>query len=251
MRVCKRVFPYLLGIIIGIVFSIPILAADTYKYSMEVAVEDIDGSVRTYFPVLVHVPNSTLVTLGYLGATGLDSRVKEDAVDTNYSLTSTRLGFVVTDLAAYQRQGVNYFTGYSPENSDYDIIVGQDGYITVSDAATLELTDTFDIEFRGYIDTTSGADKDVIYKQEAFRIYIQAAGVIRVAILEAADVETVYAEATSVGSGEHTVRCTIYVDGNLEDTTALGGASVPGNANDYLIIRNDVMAWMEYLKITL
>jgi len=52
--------------------------------------------------------------------------------------------------------------------------VGYNGYVTIPDAAALELGNNFEIEQYGYIDTSAGADKNLIIKTDAFRTYISA-----------------------------------------------------------------------------
>lgn len=63
--------------------------------------------------------------------------------------------------------------------------------------------------------------------------------------------------ATGVSSGEHTVKTTadsanltIYIDSELKDTVALGGASVSNNANNWAFLQNYAMPYMEYHKIS-
>lgn len=47
--------------------------------------------------------------------------------------------------------------------------------MTTTDDASLELGSSFEIEQQGYIDTSFSADKNLVYKQSAFRTYISAA----------------------------------------------------------------------------
>ncbi|GAH38408.1 unnamed protein product, partial [marine sediment metagenome] len=50
----------------------------------------------------------------------------------------------------------------------------ESGGMTTPDSASLELGDNFTIEQRGWVDTSSGSDKNLVYKEDAFRIYISA-----------------------------------------------------------------------------
>ncbi len=70
-------------------------------------------------------------------------------------------------------------------------------------------------------------------------------------------VESVTVTAEDISSGEHEVKATangtylrIYVDDVLEDTVALGGASVLDNGNDWSFLTNGSMPYMDYHKIT-
>ncbi|MEN8615415.1 hypothetical protein ABFB09_09145 [Dehalogenimonas sp. THU2] len=68
---------------------------------------------------------------------------------------------------------------------------------------------------------------------------------------------TIITTSSSVSSGEHILKVTadttnlkLYVDGVEEDSTALAGASVPDNANDWVMFANNVMPYVYYVKIT-
>lgn len=63
--------------------------------------------------------------------------------------------------------------------------------------------------------------------------------------------------ATGVSSGEHTVKTTadgtnlkIYIDDVEKDSVALSGASVPDNSNNWVLMQNNVMSYLEYYKHT-
>ena len=63
--------------------------------------------------------------------------------------------------------------------------------------------------------------------------------------------------ATGVSSGEHTIKTTadatnlkIYIDTVEEDSIALSGASVPDNANNWLLVQNNVIPYMDFYKHT-
>ena len=63
--------------------------------------------------------------------------------------------------------------------------------------------------------------------------------------------------ATGVTSGEHSISVTadstdlrLYIDDVEEDSTALGGATVPDNVNGWVFLQNGVMPYMEYHKVT-
>jgi len=64
------------------------------------------------------------------------------------------------------------------------------------------------------------------------------------------------AVAASVASGSHTIRTEadgtdleLYVDGVLEDSMALGAATVPDNANAWSFLTNGAMPYMDYHKV--
>lgn len=75
-------------------------------------------------------------------------------------------------------------------------------------------------------------------------------------VIQPAD-STLAVTATGVSSGEHVIKVTadtvdlkIYIDGVEEDTVALAGASVPDNANDWVLFENNVALYVYYAKHT-
>ncbi len=59
---------------------------------------------------------------------------------------------------------------------------------TASDAATLELTGSYVVEFKGFFDVTApvtGTEKRVLFKEDAFEIVIPSSGIIQVQVFEA------------------------------------------------------------------
>jgi len=46
------------------------------------------------------------------------------------------------------------------------------GGMTTTDNASLELSDNFTIEQKGWVDTDAGADKNLVYKENAFKTFV-------------------------------------------------------------------------------
>ncbi len=60
--------------------------------------------------------------------------------------------------------------------------------VTASDAATLELTGSFVVEFKGFFDVTApatGTAKRILFKEGAFEVVIPSTGIIQVQVFEA------------------------------------------------------------------
>jgi hypothetical protein len=130
------------------------------------------------------------------------------------------------------------------------------GGMTINDSPSLELGNIFQIEMKGFIDTAAGSNKNLIYKQDAFRVYISAEGNIRAAILTTGDAEVVSVTATSIDTNAHTVKVIadayklkIFVDGQEKDSVNLGANSVPNNANIWNTCQNGSVVYLEYLKM--
>ena len=76
------------------------------------------------------------------------------------------------------------------------------GGMTTTDNASLELSDNFTIEQKGWVNTDAGADKNLIYKQDAFQAYISGAGDITARVLDTGNSNP----ADSMGGANHAMR---------------------------------------------
>jgi len=170
----KRFLSLLVGIVGSLLLVGPVLAA-TYSYYIPVTVTETSGTIRDNIPILVDLSNSNLVTLGYLDADGLKTEMKLGDDTGPYSIIDSKLGLTIETLAGYQEKEYRYYTNYDPPNTSFDIITGLGGYITVPYAAALALGSNFEISMAdAWIDTSVGVDKNLVYKQDEFRIYTGA-----------------------------------------------------------------------------
>jgi len=225
-----------------------------YTYTTSITAIESDGNSYTQLPVIATVNNQYLADNGYISSTGLDTKVLRGATELPHMLANDKTLFC-SAMSANEQSNFNYTFGNTALES-FPIIVGHGGYVTVSDDGSIELSNTFAIELKGYVDTSSGSDKNLIYKQDAFRVYVNASYSVRAAILGTGDSESLAVTATPVSSGVHIVKVTadatnfkIFIDGNEKGTIALGANSVPDNGNPWKIMQNNVMPYMEYLKI--
>lgn len=162
---------------------VPVYAIDTYGYYLEFTVTDTGGTNRTNVPVLLSsIVGTNLVNTGYIDSDGLDTRLKESTTALEYMLSTTNGVMVIPTLTAYQTRTFRLYMDYAPDNTGFPIIVGESGYVTVTDAAALELGSNFEIEVSGYVDTTQ-VGSAILHKPAAFKIYNYADGTIRAAIL--------------------------------------------------------------------
>jgi len=157
----------LAGMLIMVIAS-PVLAA---VYYASVQVQESDGDSYTRLPIMVSLDNEYLADNNYILATGLDTRViTGSSVELPHLVVDDRLLFV-SNINANNTYNFKYTTGNTPL-TDMPVIVGYDGYITVSDDADLEPGDDFEIEFDGYVDTSAGSDKNLVYKEDAFVCFV-------------------------------------------------------------------------------
>ncbi|KKM44501.1 hypothetical protein LCGC14_1561540 [marine sediment metagenome] len=158
------------------------LAADTWKFFFPMSIVDTSAAARTSYPVLIGTTGQSMIDAGYINATGTDTRMKLVAVDQKYMLSTTEIATVVGSLPALGQVTHDFYTGYAPVATVFPVIVGEGGYVTISDAAGLEPGNDFEIEIDGYIFTDTGADDDYLLKTDAFNIYNSAADEISAVI---------------------------------------------------------------------
>lgn len=199
-----------LSILSILLISSVALAAWTFKFPT--IVQDTSGVARTYYPVDLGYDAATLLASGKIAANGLNTNMQVGSEDVGYMMDTTRVMAVIPTLGADAMATVDLYTGYTPNQTSFDVVVGEGGYITTGDDADIELGSSFDITLSGYFDTSADLiGENILYKQDSIRIYVQAAGTIRAAVLSAGDVEEKVVDG-AVSTGEHEVR--IYTSGS-------------------------------------
>lgn len=238
----------LLAFVAILIVVAPVLAA---AYSAPYTITETNSNAYSLLPVSVSVDNQWLADNGFMESDALDTRVETlGGLERPHMVVDDR---TLTAVSVPANSQINlYFKTGSTDLTSMDIITGYGGYITVADAAVLELGDGFEVEIKGYIDTTAGSDKNLVYKDAAFKIYISAEGSIKAEITGGTSVT-----ATGVASGEHVILVKadgfdleIFVDDMVtpKDTSALGGVGMPNNSNDWKLLENNVMPYVEYIK---
>lgn len=237
-----------------LVLGIPVLA-DSYSGYIPIAVTEYGGTSRAHgVPVLVDLNIQGLVDLGYLDSTGRDTRMREADYGRPYTLETSRVGLVVYTLTEYQSATLNLYTDYDPV-ADFDLVVGPTGYVTIAYHADLEFGDAFEIDLKGFIDTSAGADKNLVLKDTAFRIYISAEDAITASIYNV-NWTTTFVTAPGIVSGIHRVRVVgdgidmyLYVDEDeIGDIAVVAVPDVPGT--DWILMQNSSLLSLEFLKVS-
>ena len=190
----------LLGVLISLVFVAPALA----QYFAYLVVEESNGVSYNNLPLTCFRNITQLVDYDIITSSGLDTRVLTGDVETlPHMLAEDRIMFV-TDLEADEEKTLIFYTG-AVSLSDFPIIVGYNGSIITPDDPDLELTYVMELLASGYFDASSGSNKNILYKEDAFKMSISAANTLRVAALEAGDVEQWEMHYSPFTSGEHTI----------------------------------------------
>jgi len=190
----------LLGVLISLVFVAPALA----QYFAYLVVEESNGVSYNNLPLTCFRNITQLVDYDIITSSGLDTRVLTGDVETlPHMLAEDRIMFV-TDLEADEEKTLIFYTG-AVSLSDFPIIVGYNGSIITPDDPDLELTYVMELLASGYFDASSGSNKNILYKEDAFKMSISATNTLRVAALEAGDVEQWEMHYSPFTSGGHTI----------------------------------------------
>lgn len=143
----KKIIAVLIGIGAILGFSIPVLAV---VYSMSINVHNGGATSYTNIPVSANVNNAQLVTSGLIPANGLTTRVFDGATSLPHMVVEDKTLFVFS-IAAGQTKNIKYKTSQTPL-TQFKIIPGYGGNVTIADSPTLELDRHFDISISGYFD---------------------------------------------------------------------------------------------------
>ena len=162
----KKIFlGVLLSILITLLIAVPVLAA----YYSHLTVTESCGNEYEKVPLEYSRNITYLITHDYITSSGLDTRVYTGSGEPlPHMLVNDRLLFV-TDLEPYEERELIFYTGQTAL-SDFPIIVGYGGSITTDDDPSLEPAYIFEMLTSGYFDADLVADKNVMYKEDAFRI---------------------------------------------------------------------------------
>lgn len=213
-------------------------------YYAYIYIKETAGNAYTNVPLMVTANVSQLAAGQFISSTGLDTRVLTgDGYAQTHMLADDKILFV-TDLAAHEDKTLIFYTG-AASLSHFPIIVGQGGNITTPDHADLEPDWVFQMLASGHFDTSAGANKNILHKQDAFRAWISDTDTLRVAALEAGGGEQWALEWDNFTSGHHYVyamtdglAARLYVDdfvtakdtANLFDTNTV---QTHGSTNRY------------------
>lgn len=180
--------------------AVPVLAA----YYAYIYVEESSGNSYDSLPLSASANITRLIQGDFMSSTGLDTRVLTGSGEVLPHMVADDKVMFVTDLEAYEDKTLIFYLG-ATSLSNFYIIPGYDGYITTEDDADLEYLYVMELLASGYFDASAGADKNILYKEDAYRVYISDDDEITVAGLSAGDVEEWVMDYDSFTSGEHTV----------------------------------------------
>jgi len=155
---------------------------ETYNHIIPFTITDTSGVDRTNIPVIISFDvDGNLVVYGLTNATCTDTYVDSSGTSNSpvgsgtayeYMMTTENITAFIPSLPAYGSVTLNLYTGYAPVQTSFPLITGVDGYVTVADNETIELGDNFTVVQDGWWDTDAGAEKNAVWKRDAFRTYV-------------------------------------------------------------------------------
>jgi len=186
-------------------------------------------------------------------ATGLDTRVQKGGIDQPHMLVDDRIMFAIP-IPLDSVTNLQFVTDQIPLTYFYTI-PGYGGYITVPDNANLEMFGSFRLEIKGLWNATGDtADSSAIFKSGAFDFFASptVSGNVTFSIDGGASVTTLGVSTTivqTIAVVSDGFDLEIYLDGVLQDTAVMT-ANVTDNGNDILFNTNNVLMYIEYIKLS-
>lgn len=258
----RRIRLFIAIVFLLLVCASPAIASDITdaKYVADVSIYNASGSLAEEVATVFDLSTQDLIDGKYILDDASNTAIRSSSgADTPYmpAVPSGEKWCIWTaGISAYAYQNYSLYTSGTTDMEGKIRYFPTDSGMTADDAASLELGNNFEVEQAGYIDTSYLADRNLVFKDLAFKIYIVGPGVI-VASIYNVNWTTTYLVASGVTSGEHVIKVTadtvdlkLFIDGEEKDSEALGGVSVPNNANDWYFVTNGSMPYMEYHKIT-
>lgn len=177
----KRLFISIMLALLAVMFIGNVVLA-AWEYYFPIYLTDTSNATRTYHPVLLGFGGLALFESNKINADGTNTNMQIGSSDIKYMMSTTNVTAVIPTLYAKSLVTVNLYTGYTPVQTAFSIITGEDGYVGVSDNADMELGDNFSMSLSGYINTSALSTTNIFYKQDAFRTYVSGAENITAAI---------------------------------------------------------------------
>lgn len=196
----KAIRILLISLALLVMLAIPVLAQE---YTADVYTAEVNGNDYDMYPALIPLNVTGLVADNYITATGLDTRVMEGTTQLPHMLANNKLLFA-NELPGNSSNTVQFTTG-NAALTDTDVVVGYGGYVTIPNNAALEPAADFEFDQTGYIDTSVGLRKALVYKRASFLTYVgEVAQRVTSVILNA--------EAIGQNNGVHNGNCAVYGD---------------------------------------
>ena len=214
----------LLSLVAAMLLASPVLA---YLYRAPLTIAESSSNAYDMLPVMVTANNDWMAANGFMQADALDTRVETLSGLQKPHMVATDRTLTAIPVPADSQTNLYFSTG-NTDLASLDIITGHNGYITVADDAALELGDTFEIEQKGWVDTSAGSSKNLVYKESAFRTYVNGEGNITSAAFQTTNNAWVTPDSHSDPSSDWDNETNAY-----DDDTATFAQETPSGINTW------------------
>lgn len=151
MRIKKKILAALIG---AISLFIPIATALALIYSSTISITNTGSAIGQY-PFLFSFNTTGLISGRYVSAPATDVRVSNGSTNLPRMLADNKLLFAAP--VPVGSSSYDLTTGNAA--SDFSVITGYNGYVTIPYNAALDIGDNFSIDVNGPVNTIAGANK--------------------------------------------------------------------------------------------
>lgn len=139
-----------LGLLIILILT-QIAHAVTWTFSFPVTVTDTSNVTRTYYPVTLNATGQQYINAGYINTNGLNTNMQIGNASIPYMLSTTKVITVVPSLSGGGRAVTTFYTGYSPPQTSFPIVLGDGGYVTTNYTAAINLGKNYSVPMGVYL----------------------------------------------------------------------------------------------------
>ena len=227
---------------------IPVQASDpTWQYYFPVTVTESTGTsyADKVIPILTGLTPTNLINNGYIydNATNTALGLSSDITTQNskYMVSSEQIPIIVgtgtnnDGLPSNSSKTYNLYTGVSPVQSEFPVIVGHNGLATVTDNSTLEPADNYSISVSGYIENSTGESGNAIFKKDNAFVVKKSETVAG----------TVEANIYEMPIATYTTNLTVSANGYINDAAAAGDTPNYKCVDDIIGVPDDDTTYVE------
>lgn len=232
----KRLISLILAIIMLVAVTVPVLAS---TYEAMVLVKETQSTAYEMLGIRVPANITWWAANGYIDADGRDSRMMRVSTECPHMLQDDNI-FFADVVSALTSTSYDVATGETAQ--DMSIVPGHGGYVTVADAAALELGNNFRVEYYGYC----GLVATRVHKPFSFWITDDGAGTIEGALLTNSDtLPTGFVDGSGTWANEAQAYDNLIATAATENV----GAGVWGNYLELTHAAMDIEGVRYYISI--
>jgi len=159
--------------------ALPALAVSVTNalYKADIVVTD-NGAATTNVAVVCPINTQALIDGKYVTTNLLNTATQYSGGDIPYmpGVNTNPWVFWVPSIGTGETLPYVFYTGGPTMQTGFSYFPDSGGMTTNDNNTSLELGNNFVIEQKGYVDTTAGSNKNLVYKDGAFKTYVSADG---------------------------------------------------------------------------